>query len=125
MNKTRVNSIRIEVALSPAPRQTWQWCMELPAGTTVGQAREAALQCWAQHNDSHDNPDGHDIAWQAWGIWGRQSADNTVLQEGDRLEAYRPLRVDPKTARRERFARQGARGAGLFANRRKGSKPGY
>jgi len=28
-------------------------------------------------------------------------------------------------ARRERFRKQGTRGAGLFANRRPGAKPGY
>jgi putative ubiquitin-RnfH superfamily antitoxin RatB of RatAB toxin-antitoxin module len=47
------------------------------------------------------------------------------LQDGDRLEVYRPLRVDPKVARRERFKGQGARTAGLFAKRRPGAKPGY
>jgi len=41
------------------------------------------------------------------------------------VEIWRPLRVDPKLARRERFGRQGARSAGLFAKRRPGSKPGY
>ncbi|MEX1167273.1 MAG: RnfH family protein, partial [Hydrogenophaga sp.] len=48
-----------------------------------------------------------------------------ALREGDRLEICRELRVDPKVARRERFAGQGARGAGLFAQRRPGSKAGY
>jgi hypothetical protein len=37
----------------------------------------------------------------------------------------RPLKVDPKEARRQRFVKQGTRGAGLFANRRPGAKPGY
>ena len=35
------------------------------------------------------------------GIWGRPVADNRILAEGDRLEAYRPLRRDPREARRE------------------------
>jgi sulfur carrier protein len=47
------------------------------------------------------------------------------LQDGDRLEIYRPLKVDPKVARRERFARQGAKTTGLFAKRRPGAKAGY
>jgi hypothetical protein len=46
-----------------------------------------------------------------------------VLQTGDRLELYRPLLVDPKRARRERFARQGSRSAGLFARRRTPTSP--
>jgi sulfur carrier protein len=44
---------------------------------------------------------------------------------GERIEFYRPLRVDPKVARRERFARQGAKSAGLFAKKRPGAKAGY
>ncbi len=40
------------------------------------------------------------------------------LQAGDQLSLCRPLRVDPKTARRQRFAAQGTRRAGLFAARR-------
>ena len=43
----------------------------------------------------------------------------------DRVEIYRPLRVDPKEARRQRFTGQGAKAAGLFQNRRKGAKAGY
>jgi len=59
------------------------------------------------------------------GVWGKPVAANRVLAEGDRLEVYRPLTVDPKVARRERFVRQGAKTAGLFARRRPGAKAGY
>jgi len=59
------------------------------------------------------------------GIWGRVVAPDTVLRDGDRLELYRPLTVDPKEARRQRFARQGARSTGLFARKRPGAKAGY
>ena len=47
------------------------------------------------------------------------------VRPGDRVEIYRPLKVDPKVARRERFVRQGARATGLFARRRPGGKAGY
>jgi hypothetical protein len=40
----------------------------------------------------------------------------------DRVEIYRPLQVDPKVARRERFASQGARTTGLFARRAPGAR---
>lgn len=59
------------------------------------------------------------------GIWGRRVKLDQRLRDHDRLEIYRPLRVDPKVARRERFARQGSRGAGLFVKRRAGAKAGY
>ena len=59
------------------------------------------------------------------GVWGRRITQDQPLREGDRLEVYRSLRVDPKVARRERFVGQGARGTGLFARRKPGSKAGY
>jgi putative ubiquitin-RnfH superfamily antitoxin RatB of RatAB toxin-antitoxin module len=59
------------------------------------------------------------------GIWGRKLPADQVLRDGDRVELYRQLKVDPKVARRERFSRQGARGAGLFSKRRAGAKSGY
>ena len=36
------------------------------------------------------------------GIFGRRAEPDTVLQEGDRVEIYRPLRADPKELRRSR-----------------------
>lgn len=59
------------------------------------------------------------------GVWGRKVSGNHMLRQGDRVELYRPLLVDPKVARRERFAKQGAKSAGLFAKRRVGAKAGY
>jgi len=59
------------------------------------------------------------------GIWGRLTSLQQALREHDRVEVYRPLRVDPKVARRERFVKQGARTTGLFVKKRPGSKAGY
>ncbi|MOA05008.1 Persistence and stress-resistance antitoxin PasI [compost metagenome] len=61
-------------------------------------------------------------AWPA-GIWGRRAERSQLLRDGDRVELYRSLLVDPKVARRQRFARQGARGAGLFAGIGMGHQP--
>jgi len=35
------------------------------------------------------------------GIWGRTVAGTQLLKQGDRVEAYRQLRRDPRLARRE------------------------
>ena len=43
-----------------------------------------------------------DLARQAVGIWGRIGALDAPLKDGDRVEIYRPLQVDPKEARRRR-----------------------
>lgn len=61
----------------------------------------------------------------SFGIWGRKQETSAPLREGDRIEVYRSLRVDPKVARRERFVGQGSRGAGLFSKKRPGAKAGY
>jgi uncharacterized protein len=36
----------------------------------------------------------------AVGIWGRPVAREHTLQDGDRVELYRPLKLDPREARR-------------------------
>ena len=69
-------------------------------------------------------PDAEVDALQT-GVWGRKLAPDHVLRDGDRVELYRPLKVDPKLARRERFKGQGAGRTGLFARRRAGAKSGY
>ena len=58
-------------------------------------------------------------------MWGRTVPLSHVLRQDDRVELYRPLKVDPKVARRERFVKQGAKSAGLFAKKRPGAKAGY
>ncbi len=40
------------------------------------------------------------------GIWGRLIEDSQLLQDGDRVEIYRPLNIDPREARR-RLAAEG------------------
>ncbi len=34
------------------------------------------------------------------GIWGREVDSDTVVRDGDRVEIYRPLLLDPREARR-------------------------
>ena len=40
------------------------------------------------------------------GVWGRVQPLDALLRDGDRVELYRPLSVDPKEARRLRYKRQ-------------------
>lgn len=40
------------------------------------------------------------------GVYGRVVAANAPLADGDRVEIYRPLAVDPKEARRRRALRK-------------------
>lgn len=43
---------------------------------------------------------------QAFGIFGKRASLDQPLAEGDRVEIYRPLAMDPKEARRRRARRR-------------------
>ncbi len=73
------------------------WRLQLPAGSTAAAALTmvACVEDWPQ-----DVFEGLPL-----GIFARRVESVHVLQEGDRLEVYRPLQVDPKDARRRRAMR--------------------
>ena len=101
------------VLYSPAPREVHEWPVVLAPGSTVLQALQASgLQAAFP---------GMDLRIAIVGVWGRKAGLEQLLHDGDRVEIYRPLEVDPKLARRERFRRQGVRAAGLFARGKNGS----
>jgi putative ubiquitin-RnfH superfamily antitoxin RatB of RatAB toxin-antitoxin module len=47
-------------------------------------------------------PPGIESQAPPMGIFGRRVLPTALLKDGDRLEIYRPLRLDPKEARRSR-----------------------
>ncbi len=98
----------VTVIVCVAPREVREWALQLPLGACV---RDALKACGVEAESA--------------GVWGRPANLDLELKPDDRVEVYRPLQVDPKVARRERFARQGARSTGLFARRRPGAKSGY
>jgi putative ubiquitin-RnfH superfamily antitoxin RatB of RatAB toxin-antitoxin module len=89
--------------------------VELADGGTVLQALQASgLQAEFPELDLNS---------AAVGVWARQARLDQVLRDQDRVEVYRPLKIDPKLARRERFRKQGVRSAGLFARKKNGRSP--
>jgi putative ubiquitin-RnfH superfamily antitoxin RatB of RatAB toxin-antitoxin module len=52
-----------------------------------------------------------DAASLALGIYGRRVDGSQRLHPGDRVEIYRPLRIDPRAARRQAAVSEGRRGA--------------
>lgn len=64
--------------------------LELPAGATVRDALTAS-----------------GMAADAVGIFGKRVQVNTRLADGDRVEIYRPLALDPKERRRQRARKRG------------------
>ncbi|MEX0374381.1 RnfH family protein [Spiribacter pallidus] len=76
--------------------------LTVPSGTTASQAV-------AQSGLAERYPD-MDPATHGVGIFGRRVEPATPLCDGDRVEIYRPLQVDPKAQRRERAREQRRRG---------------
>ncbi|MFZ4625272.1 MAG: RnfH family protein [Rhodoferax sp.] len=108
---------RVTVVYAPVARRVAQVDLFLKVPCTVLQAlQQSGLLSNYPEIDHADIPVG---------VWGRLASLGQLLRDQDRVEVYRPLRVDPKVARRQRFVRQGVRTAGLFANRRAGAKAGY
>lgn len=114
--------IRVHLVHSVSARHVVQDTLMVPVGTTVVQAlRLSRLSQLPQVRQWLDAPHNE----LACVIWARKSTPEQLLRDNDRIELCRPLKVDPKVARRERFVSQGARTAGLFARRRQGAKSGY
>ncbi|MCG3170729.1 MAG: Protein RnfH [Pseudomonadales bacterium] len=87
--------IRVEVAYALPERQRIV-ALEVPRGTTVFQA--------AERSGLATQFDGIDLESAKMGIFGKVVANprTQVLEDGDRVEIYRPLRADPKDARKAR-----------------------
>ena len=110
-------TIHITLVFSTRPREVQEVPLALKSGCTAGEALDIA----------YPNHLANAMPIAGVGLWGKRILPDYVLREGDRLELYRALSVDPKVARRERFAKQGVKKKtpGLFAKRRAGAKPGY
>lgn len=91
--------LRVEVVYCAGPGQTDLVLLDLPAGARLQDAVDASGLCLRHALDA---------ATLLAGIWGRVLPPQTPLRDRDRVELYRPLRVDPKEARRLRYKRNKA-----------------
>jgi putative ubiquitin-RnfH superfamily antitoxin RatB of RatAB toxin-antitoxin module len=89
--------VRVEVVYA-LPLKQDVVSLDVAAGATVGQAL-AASGMLVRHPDI-------DLRVARLGVWGRSTTLDALLREGDRVEIYRPLQVDPKEVRRRRAARK-------------------
>ena len=87
--------IHIEVAYAE-PEQQWLLEETVPAGTTVG---EALAQSLIHEVVPH-------LKIQQVGIWSKPVKMDHVLREGDRIEIYRPLLIDPRERRRKQARKE-------------------
>lgn len=91
------DTIDVEVVYALAERQLLL-AITIPAGATAGEAID-------QSGIAQQFPE-QDLSNCQLGIWGRLVDSDQLLEEGDRVEIYRPLSIDPREARR-RLAAEG------------------
>ncbi|HET6804234.1 MAG TPA: RnfH family protein [Frateuria sp.] len=86
-----MDEIAVEVVLA-LPRRTLLQRLVLGAGATVADAVAAA----------RFGDDAGLVDPERLGIFGKRVPPGQPLRDGDRVEVYRPLTLDPKEARRRR-----------------------
>jgi len=88
-------AIRVEVVYA-LPNRAESVTVELPTGALVRDAIAASGLA--------ERHPGIDVT--ALGIYGKRVAPDARLADGDRVEIYRPLELDPKERRRQRAAKR-------------------
>ena len=92
------DSIAVEVVYALADKQKLLR-LSVPRGTTMREAAErSGIAGWFP---------GLDLAAAPMGVFGKAvpRPEGRVLEEGERVEIYRPLIADPKEVRKQRAAR--------------------
>lgn len=105
---TQIKQINVSVVLAlPDTQQVIS--LRVPNNCTARQAVQHACDAGLKQSKLVD-------ARQApLGVFGERVDDNAVLNDGDRVEIYRPLHQDPMERRRQRAALE----PGRFSKRRK------
>lgn len=87
------NIIEIEVAYA-TPITQRILVVKLEEGSTIEQAivQSGILSLFPEI----------DLTKQKVGVFSQQKSLNDIVRQGDRVEVYRPLTIDPKEARRKR-----------------------
>ena len=88
--------LRVDVVYCPAPGINDFTSLVVAAGATLMNALRSSgvLQRHALAEDG-----------LRLGVWGKVREADSLLRDRDRIEIYRPLKVDPKEARRLRYKR--------------------
>ncbi|MGI9222839.1 MAG: RnfH family protein [Woeseiaceae bacterium] len=89
--------IDVELVFATPDRQVLL-AMQVASGATVADVI-------AQSGVHQEFPDVQ-LGELEFGIWGKLVAQDHVVHDGDRIEFYRPLNIDPREARRQ-LARAG------------------
>lgn len=92
-------SLAVEVVFCASAHHCDSVVLQLPAGSTLAQA-VAASGLVQRH--------GLTTAGLKVGVWTQLREPDALLRDRDRVEIYRQLQVDPKEARRQRYAQHKA-----------------
>lgn len=93
--------LKCEVAYARPERQ-FVLSVQLPEGAS---ARDALMASGLLEACAEIDP-----AMAVFGVFGRVVRPDHVLRDGDRVEIYRPLKEDPRAARRARARAERRRG---------------
>lgn len=118
-------AIGVTLCWSLAARHVHELRLQVPSGSSVQYVLDLGVALCSQNPSSGVSTSLSTLQFQQPGIWGKKVPWTHVVQAEDRIELYRPLTVDPKVARRQRFKGQGKGRTGLFAKRKAGSEAGY
>jgi putative ubiquitin-RnfH superfamily antitoxin RatB of RatAB toxin-antitoxin module len=105
--------LRIEIVYAQ-PQRSVVKRLSMPPGAVIADALTLAV--------ADRDFFGIDLSGSAVGIFGKVVQRDQPLQDGDRIEIYRPLAEEPKLARRKRASR--APPEGVRADDSKASKSG-
>ncbi len=92
--------LQVELVYCAGPHRLQQVSLLLHPGSTVAAAVAASGLAI--------DPAGPGESLRV-GVWGKVQGPDHLLREGDRVEVYRSLLVDPKEARRLRYAQHKAK----------------
>ncbi|MEO0420966.1 MAG: RnfH family protein [Pseudomonadota bacterium] len=103
-------TIAVEVVFA-LPDVQHRVALQLPEGSTAREAvtRSGLVEALPEYA----------IERAPLGVYGHQVDGALVLADGDRVEIYRPLQVDPKTNRRQRVASGETMAGGRARERRR------
>ena len=96
--------MQVQLAWSPRPQEVLLENLSLPTGATLADALKASQLV----REQAPGP----LEGLPCGVWSKLRPLDHLLRDGDRIEVYRPLLVDPKEARRQRYHKSGSKRAG-------------
>jgi hypothetical protein len=97
INKMSNGQLQIEVAYAAPARQSLLKIIIQPGSTIQAAIEQSGILTMFPEID---------LNVQKVGIFGKSRQLTDIVQNGDRIEIYRPLLIDPKEARRKKARRR-------------------